>query len=541
MPSEENNPDQPRDDIAREADIGPSSGSDAVENPTWKPREANVANNFKSTVASPLIIIPALGICIFMAFVWFVFLKDDGVKPPAPTDGQQVQAGTRVNPAHLLSDIPQGILPEGASFEPGVTRMTGDKLVIDEIELPWIENGHAIWGSVGRDHRGHIWIGITASQGYGSLLEYNPIQQEIHERGTVELALSDHKLLFPGTTQTTLHSRIVQAPDGYLYFCSMETRGQIAKSQTASQWGSHLWRIHPRKGGWVHVAKSPTALVALSCTGRYVYCLGYFGHVIYQYDTKTGEWTSVRVGSVGGHVSRNLISDKRGHVFVPRVTEVAGSIERKRAEAIRSSESDKNADASTKFRTIKTPITRDKPRKVSGKPIEPDYYVELVEYDRDLHELRATPLTHYQAGVDGHGITGLQLMADDSIIFSTSVGYLYQILPQPADSDAAARIVPLRYLHPDGPRYVASLFTVEGERYVMGIARDAKGNYDWVTYDLVSKIVRKEVLDLPREEDVPIWRILIYGSIARDHVGRFYIVGTDQKNNIPVVYRIAVP
>lgn len=44
------------------------------------------------------------------------------------------------------------------------------------------------------------------------------------------------------------------------------------------------------------------------------------GHMLYQFDCETGEIRSLRVGAVGGHISRNLLSNDRGHVYVPRLT-----------------------------------------------------------------------------------------------------------------------------------------------------------------------------------------------------------------------------
>ena len=65
---------------------------------------------------------------------------------------------------------------------------------------------------------------------------------------------------------------------------------------------------------------TPEALIAVATGGPYVYSLGYFNHVLYQFDTRTKRIRSVAVGAAGGHVSRNFFVDDRGHAFVSRVT-----------------------------------------------------------------------------------------------------------------------------------------------------------------------------------------------------------------------------
>ena len=47
------------------------------------------------------------------------------------------------------------------------------------------------------------------------------------------------------------------------------------------------------------------------------------GDILFQYDIETGRAKRVTVGSTGGHVSRNFLSDVRGYAYVPRVTSTA--------------------------------------------------------------------------------------------------------------------------------------------------------------------------------------------------------------------------
>src|SRR5205814_2254891 len=49
------------------------------------------------------------------------------------------------------------------------------------------------------------------------------------------------------------------------------------------------------------------------------YALGYFGHVLFRFDTNSREIRRVPIGSVSGHVSRNFVADYRGHAYVPRL------------------------------------------------------------------------------------------------------------------------------------------------------------------------------------------------------------------------------
>ena len=77
--------------------------------------------------------------------------------------------------------------------------------------------------------------------------------------------------------------------------------------------------MKPFASEWEHLLKTKEALIAVGGGGRWVYALGYFGHVLYQFDTQTKQVQSVRVGSVGGHISRNFLVDLNGHAYVPRI------------------------------------------------------------------------------------------------------------------------------------------------------------------------------------------------------------------------------
>ena len=150
--------------------------------------------------------------------------------------------------------------------------------------------------------------------------------------------------------------------------------------------GRTLWRLS-RRGVWQHLAAVPQALIAAAVGGPYVYTLGYFNHVLFQFDTRSGRMTSVTVGSVGGHVSRNFFADRRGHAYVPRV------------------------------------------RRNGDRP-----EASLVELDADLHEVGETPLGEYfeRSPDESHGVVATQPDGADGWYFTTGRGRLYHVQPQPS-------------------------------------------------------------------------------------------------------------
>ena len=211
--------------------------------------------------------------------------------------------------------------------------------------------------------------------------------------------------------------------------------------------------------------------------GRYVYALGYWDHVLYQYDTLIGTTKRKLIGSVGGHISRNLVADARGHVFVPRVRRAANGA----------------------------------------------LSAALVELDSELREIAATPLDAYLGkGVpDGnHGITGLAYIRDGRILFLTARGFLYSLAPpNPKAPGPALKVRALGWIHPRGEAYAASLFSLGDSASIAAISTGQRG-YEWVVMDLSTGISSAFPLDTQGLKDV-----LLYGSISRDNRGRAYAVG----------------
>ena len=352
-------------------------------------------------------------------------------------------------------------------------------------EIPIEIRLDAIWGSTGRDSTGHIWIGGSDRDAGGSahLFEYAPESGVMVDHGDVVSELKNAGVYRQGEGQIKLHTKIVQAEDGYLYFASFDEEGEDPGAGLVSKWGGHFWRYKPGNTHWEHIRAVPQALVAVAGNGNWIYALGYWDHVLFQYDTRKKTWRQVTVGSVREHVTRNIVVDRRGHAYVPRGREWP-------------------------------------PGEATAHPGE-EFSAELVEFDTDLKEVAATPLTHYAARHDSHGLIGLSYLADGSIVVSTHVGYLYRITP--SDKGAAA-VEALGWFHPNGPSYASSLFPIDGQRYLFGAVQVPGGGFDWVVYDLMNKQSQAQKIDLKES-----YRLL-YGSSTRDDDGRFYVVG---QQNIP--------
>jgi hypothetical protein len=368
------------------------------------------------------------------------------------------------------------------------------------IPLPAFHAAAAVWGSTGRDHRGKIYIGVsTDGDDYLSahLVELDPETGTTTLRGGAVENLKRLGLNRPNENQNKIHTKIWQARDGYLYFASLDEGGENEDGSQLPTFGSHLWRVKPGESEWEHLAEVREAVIASAMGGRYLYYLGYYGHVLYQWDTQTGRMSNrVRVGSVGGHTTRNIIADDRGHVFVPRVSA--------------------------------TEPTR----------------VELVEFDEQLQELARTPLDGYSTAPDpsSHGIVGVVPMKNDGVVFITDRGRLYRITPRATGS----AVVDLGYFHPDGETYTATLFTYDGESSVVGIGHKPTAqlpNYEWITYDLKTRKAKAEKIapPIPGSDSKS---ILIYGCTTRDEDGRMYLAGRfirkeGEQQSVPIVWQVS--
>jgi hypothetical protein len=250
----------------------------------------------------------------------------------------------------------------------------------------------------------------------------------------------------------------------------------------------------------------PEGLTAVNGYGRWIYALGLWGHVLYQYDTRSGNVRRIEVGSVGGHMSRNFIVDHQGHAYAPRLRQLG------EAEAA------------------------DRPWST------PRLVATLVQFDTDLREIGETPLDHYaepEKPSRSHGIISFTDLADGSVVFATHMGALYRITPRNGGPSAVEFI---GWFDPFDRAYSPSLFTFAGTRFVVGLVRKSRHKsrlFQWVVYDLEAG--GSKAIDFPYTAP----RLLLYGSATRDNAGRFYIVGrrqSDQSDRLrPTLLRVEVP
>jgi hypothetical protein len=270
------------------------------------------------------------------------------------------------------------------------------------------------------------------------LLQFDPETGAWHDRGNVVDQLKAAGLYRQGEGQNKIHSKIVPGADGWLYFASTDEEGET--DETLPRWGGHLWRTKPDTQRWQHLMAVPEGLVAVSGVGRYIYALGYWGHVLYQYDTVTGKSKRVVVGSTAAHVSRNFLADVRGHAYVPRVVAQPGGT-------------------------------------VSAA---------LVEFDSELREFAATPLENYLGTWSPnahHGIVGLVYLADGRLLFTTHRGQLYMIQPR---VDLPALVTAIGWFHPDGEAHAPSLFAWVQMAWRCRVTE--RTGREWVVLELSTRI-----------------------------------------------------
>ena len=345
--------------------------------------------------------------------------------------------------------------------------------IVRPIELPPIHAAAAIWGSMGRDHRGRIYYGIS-TEGDNTLsahlVEYDPATGQVTDRGGAVENLKRLGLVKPRESQNKIHTKIWQAADGWLHFASMDEGGENEDGSRPPTFGSHLWRVRPDGGEWEHLAEVREAGIASAVGGRYVFYLGYFDHILYRWDTERGHLDGrVRVGAVGGHTTRNILADARGHVYVPRVT----------------------------------------PTKV-----------ELVEFDTTLREVAAFPLTDYGTAPNSssHGIVGIAALQDDGFVFSTDGGRLYRLTPRATGT----ALVDLGMIHPDGASYSPALVSPDGQSVLFGLGRrPGAAAWEWLRFDLRTRQATARPIAIPAMGT----DLLLYGSATRDDSGRWYVGG----------------
>jgi hypothetical protein len=366
---------------------------------------------------------------------------------------------------------------------------------IDPVSLPdFPSRNAAIWGATGRDQTGKIWLGVSMendSDSSAELICYDPQRDIVTRHGDVINNLQAAGLYRTGESQMKIHSRILQADDGYLYFASSDLEGEDEKRGTVDpKWGAHLWRTKPDQDTWEHLAAFKKGVYAISGRGPWVYVLGYFDHHLFQWNMETEKLSDVHVGSLVGHKSRNFFTDERGHAYVPRVRR--------------------------------------------GDDIDEEVICSVVEVTPNLEKINEVELTHYLNWdrLERHGealiswcigIPAFCYLADGDIVFSTVSGHLYRVSPK---SDGPADVASLGWLHPsgelksdDGP---AGLFTYDGRHQVMSVVLGPDRSWEWVVFDLDTGRSTASPVKIPEAYGA---RPLLYGNMKRDDAGNFYLVG----------------
>lgn len=422
----------------------------------------------------------------------------------------------------------------GTTFSSAATPEKID-LSIDRIDLPDFPGTFAVWGAIGRTDNGDILTGVStvwtkdAPRPSARVFRYDPATDSLASKGDVmanldrlglareeRLPLKNGRIAVAADDATPtqcrecqmkVHSKFVTLDDGYTYFASMDEWNEHEDGSQLPYWGSHVWRMRPGQKEWKHLIATPDAVIAADGVGRYLYLLGYFDHVVHCFDTVTGRWKRKVLGSYGGHISRNLVVDARGHAFVPRVSEL--------------------------------------PAGDGGKPT---YRTELVELDEQLNEIHATELLHYPVtgNASSHGIVGFARLSDGRTAFTTSSGRLYCIDPQDNASDnASANVRDLGWYHPDGESYPASLFCIDGQQYLLGVtSRKGVPGFEWVWFDLEQRVSRTQPLRLPPPPDHGMQGILLYGTNTRDDEGNLYLAGcyknADRSRQFPLLWKVSL-
>jgi hypothetical protein len=352
---------------------------------------------------------------------------------------------------------------------------------VKEISFQIPDDGAAIWGATGRDSKGNIYLGVSTyvnEDRTAYLFQYDPITEKSVLQGDVLSQLKRVNIYRQGMGQSKLHSKFYQAEDGYLYFSSFDEKGET--SEINPTWGGHLWRKLPQSVEWEHILSSEDALIAVNTDGRFVYALGYWDHVLYQYDTVTQRINKVTVGSVKGHISRNFLVSQNGHVFVPKV----------------------------EFSANNTLIAN------------------LNEYDSALNLVAAAPLEHYlyDNKHSQHGIVSYINMKNGDIYFVTAVGALYKISQTSNNRHQVSFEVFLSETDEVGG-YFPSLFSLNGENFLGALGRLPNSKrYSWLVYETSTKTI---AIDDVKSVDN---KKLLYGSVTRDNLGNLYVVGLDQSN-----------
>ncbi len=354
---------------------------------------------------------------------------------------------------------------------------------IKPLTLPPGNDGAVIWGASGRDDKGNLYFGTSTYSNYNNtafLYQRHKVSGDITPQSDVISQLKKAGYYKDGISQNKLHSKFYQADDGYIYFTSFDEKGESASRGILPTHGSHFWRKRPDDKDWEHLLATREALIALNTDGRYVYALGYWNHVLYQYDTLSRRFNRVTVGSIAGHISRNFVVSANGRVFVPKVESIP-----------------------------------------DGSKL-----VNLMEYDSDLNLLDAHPLEDYLTDntYTDHGIVAYTNMKNGDIYFTTGKGGLYKISEGKNRKHEVTLVTLLQEIDGTGG-YFPSLFSIDGRDFLVGMGKlDGSKHYSWFIHQVsTDTTVFYDVKELNNN-------FLLYGSVTRDDEGNLYVVGVDRND-----------
>lgn len=402
----------------------------------------------------------------------------------------------------------------GSTRWPGPDRLGESRFLrapkIEDLEIPDYVGANSIWGATGRDSQGRIYFGVAA---YGvdnpsaGLWRLDPSSDIFETLGLVNDQLDRlkirRKIDWP-ETQMKIHSKIYQAADGRVYFSSQDEHDEAGDGSQNALYGGRIFALEPTTNTWECIHTTPEGLIALSARGRYVVAQGYFGHVLYQYDTQTKQMQSKKLGTYKGHASRNIFMDARGHVFGIRAR-IADSYE---------------------FDGVYE-LDADRVR------------VSLVELDTQLQEVNDWPLSDYAPTGDtgSHGITGFCEFTDGSIAFVTHSGALWRVRQE----EGKSQLERLGWMHPQGPAYCATLFAPYGNKFLCGFVNRKDGAYQWSVFDVQNKCSVVLPLDRQSARVLEQPQLLLYGCDTLDDNRRAYVVGWKRRDqrNVPHAIRLS--
>jgi hypothetical protein len=382
---------------------------------------------------------------------------------------------------------------------------------IKQLQLPVADGDEAIWGATGRDSKGNIYFGLASkasSEVSAGLVQFSPRTGDAKLLGRVDEWLNTNSSGGKAAIQDKIHSKLYEATDGNLYFASQDESGEKPDGTANGKGGGHLMRVNRSTGKVESVLQTKASLISIGCSGRYIYALGYFGSVIYQFDTQTQSNRSVVIPNYGGHVSRNILVTPTGHVLAMRVTGTTLDDSRRGTNWTPPVAQD---EATDQFQTSEEGTLR---RRV---------LVELVELDPNLIELHAWPMEGYEAHGDtsSHGITSFASLMDGSLLFTTQNGLLWCVHALDGKPD---RLESLGWIHPEGESSSTAMFAPTGNDYLIAVTKIGR-RFDLLVYYLKLRESVLLTLDLDSEKLFNQPLHLLYGSETLDDFGNAYIAG----------------